>query len=49
MESSVVTSNADLVKRYEQRRPNQSLQPTATAVMPPAAQEIMPAVAVAEH
>jgi hypothetical protein len=29
--------------------PNKSLQPTATAVMPPAAQEIMPAVAVAEH
>jgi hypothetical protein len=31
------------------KRPNKSLQPTATAVMPPAAQEIMPAVAVAEH
>jgi hypothetical protein len=30
-------------------RPNKSLQPTATAVMPPAAQEITPAVAVAEH
>jgi hypothetical protein len=30
-------------------RPNKSLQPTATAVMPPAAQEIMPVVAVAEH
>jgi hypothetical protein len=30
-------------------RPNKSLQPTATAVMPPAAQEIMPAVSVAEH
>jgi hypothetical protein len=29
--------------------PNKSLQPTATAVMPPAAQEIMPAVAVADH
>jgi hypothetical protein len=29
--------------------PNKSLQPTATAVMTPAAQEIMPAVAVAEH
>jgi hypothetical protein len=29
--------------------PNKSLQPTATAVMPPAAQEIMPAVAVAER
>jgi hypothetical protein len=29
--------------------PNKSLQPTATAVTPPAAQEIMPAVAVAEH
>jgi hypothetical protein len=28
---------------------NKSLQPTATAVMPPAAQEIVPAVAVAEH
>jgi hypothetical protein len=32
-----------------QTRPNKSLHPTATAVMPPAAQEIMPAVAVAEH
>jgi hypothetical protein len=30
-------------------RPNKSLQPTATAVTPPAAQEIVPAVAVAEH
>jgi hypothetical protein len=29
--------------------PNKSLQPTATAVMPPAAQEITPAVGVAEH
>jgi hypothetical protein len=29
--------------------PNKSLQPTPTAVMPPAAQEIMPAVGVAEH
>jgi hypothetical protein len=29
--------------------PNKSLQPTATAVTPPAAQEIVPAVAVAEH
>jgi hypothetical protein len=29
--------------------PNKSLQPTATLVMPPAAQEIMPSVAVAEH
>jgi len=29
--------------------PNKSLQPTATAVTPPAAQEIAPAVAVAEH
>jgi hypothetical protein len=28
---------------------NKSLQPTPTAVMPPAAQEIMPAVGVAEH
>jgi hypothetical protein len=39
--------------RFEVRRPpsrpNKSLQPTATAVMPPAAQEIMPAAAVAEH
>jgi hypothetical protein len=33
----------------EHNWPNKSLQPTATAVMPPAAQEIMPAVAVAEH
>ena len=32
-----------------QNRPNKSLQPTATAVTPPAAQEIVPAVAVAEH
>ena len=32
-----------------QRAPNKSLQPTATAVTPPAAQEIVPAVAVAEH
>jgi hypothetical protein len=30
-------------------RPNKSLQPTPTAVMPPAAQEITPAVGVAEH
>jgi hypothetical protein len=30
-------------------RANKSLQPTPTAVMPPAAQEIMPAVGVAEH
>jgi hypothetical protein len=29
--------------------PNKSLQPTPTAVTPPAAQEIMPAVGVAEH
>jgi hypothetical protein len=33
----------------KQGRPNKSLQPTPTAVMPPAAQEIMPAVGVAEH
>jgi hypothetical protein len=32
-----------------EQRPNKSLQPTPTAVMPPAAQEIMPAVGVAEH
>jgi hypothetical protein len=32
-----------------QNWPNKSLQPTATAVTPPAAQEIVPAVAVAEH
>jgi hypothetical protein len=31
------------------RRPNKSLQPTPTAVTPPAAQEIVPAVGVAEH
>jgi hypothetical protein len=31
------------------KRANKSLQPTPTAVMPPAAQEIMPAVGVAEH
>jgi hypothetical protein len=30
-------------------RPNKSLQPTPTAVTPPAAQEIVPAVDVAEH
>jgi hypothetical protein len=35
--------------RYARPRPNKSLQPTATPVMPPAAQEIMPGVAVAEH
>jgi hypothetical protein len=29
--------------------PNKSLQPTATAVTPPAAQEIVTAVAVADH
>jgi hypothetical protein len=29
--------------------PNKSLQPTPTAVTPPAAQEIVPAVGVAEH
>jgi hypothetical protein len=29
--------------------PNKSLQPTSTAVTPPAAQEIVPAVDVAEH
>jgi hypothetical protein len=33
----------------ESKLPNKSLQPTATAVTPPAAQEIVPAVAVAEH
>jgi hypothetical protein len=33
----------------ESHAPNKSLQPTATAVTPPAAQEIAPAVAVAEH
>jgi hypothetical protein len=33
----------------ELRRANKSLQPTPTAVMPPAAQEITPAVGVAEH
>jgi hypothetical protein len=38
---SVCTVTAD--------RANKSLQPTPTAVMPPAAQEIMPAVGVAEH
>jgi hypothetical protein len=36
------------VQRFPSR-PNKSLQPTPTAVMPPAAQEIMPAVGVAEH
>jgi hypothetical protein len=30
-------------------RPNKSLQPTPTAVTPPAAQEIVPAVGVADH
>jgi hypothetical protein len=30
-------------------RANKSLQPTPTAVTPPAAQEIVPAVDVAEH
>jgi hypothetical protein len=37
------------MRRLRPTWPNKSLQPTATAVMPPAAQEIMPAVAVAEH
>jgi hypothetical protein len=41
------TSTAKMLRRRS--RPNKSLQPTATAVLPPAAQEIMPAVAVAEH
>jgi hypothetical protein len=36
-------------ERRSPSRPNKSLQPTPTAVMPPAAQEIMPAVGVAEH
>jgi hypothetical protein len=36
-------------ERAEHIWPNKSLQPTATAVTPPAAQEIVPAVAVAEH
>jgi hypothetical protein len=35
--------------RFPHDRANKSLQPTPTAVMPPAAQEIMPAVGVAEH
>jgi hypothetical protein len=35
--------------KIEQKWANKSLQPTATAVTPPAAQEIVPAVAVAEH
>jgi hypothetical protein len=39
----------DLLRNSIAPRPNKSLQPTATAVMPPAAQETMPAVAVAEH
>jgi hypothetical protein len=39
----------DAVRRDHTIWPNKSLQPTATAVMPPAAQEIMPAEAVAEH
>jgi hypothetical protein len=37
------------ILRRVSKRPNKSLQPTATAVTPPAAQEIVPAVAVAEH
>jgi hypothetical protein len=36
-------------EKMSERRANKSLQPTPTAVMPPAAQEIMPAVGVAEH
>jgi hypothetical protein len=34
---------------HSEEGPNKSLQPTATAVTPPAAQEIAPAAAVAEH
>jgi hypothetical protein len=37
------------IARPTGRRANKSLQPTATAVTSPAAQEIVPAVAVAEH
>jgi hypothetical protein len=36
-------------KAWIDSRPNKSLQPTGTAVTPPAAQEIAPAVPVAEH
>jgi hypothetical protein len=36
------------VQRFPSR-PNKSLQPTPTAVMTPAAQEITPAMGVAEH
>jgi peroxiredoxin len=46
-ESRLIES--ELPKLLSRESPNKSLQPTATAVMPPAAQEIMPAVAVAEH
>jgi hypothetical protein len=45
----VKTHSFQFVVRRLPSRPNKSLQPTPTAVMPPAAQEIMPAVGVAEH
>jgi hypothetical protein len=44
-----VAKQTKLVLTGAQILPNKSLQPTATAVTPPAAQEIVPAVAVAEH
>jgi hypothetical protein len=41
-------TNGSLTRRRPSL-PNKSLQPTATPVTPPAAQEIVPGVAVAEH
>jgi hypothetical protein len=46
---SPLCDHARREERGHPSRPNKSLQPTATAVTPPAAQEIVPAVAVAEH
>jgi peroxiredoxin len=46
-ESRLIES--ELPKLLSSESPNKSLQPTPTAVMPPAAQEITPAVGVAEH
>jgi hypothetical protein len=49
VERLLAINGLDFVPKATHNSPNKSLQPTATAVMPPAAQEIMPAVAVAEH
>jgi hypothetical protein len=46
---NVETHRRILAVAVKENRPNKSLQPTPTAVTPPAAQEIVPAVGVAEH